>query len=30
MNVVQVNLFEDKYKKRYTYKVPNNITLSKK
>lgn len=29
MNVVQVNLFEDKYKKRYTYKVPNNITLSK-
>lgn len=29
MNIVQVNLIEDKYKKRYTYKVPNNITLSK-
>ena len=29
MNVVQVNLFEDQNKKRYTYKVPGGISLKK-
>lgn len=29
MNIVQVTLFEDTTKKRYTYKLPNDITLKK-